>query len=208
MKNDRIDIDIELNYVWPRDEKTDDGRLVVKVKCKFSNHGCIVEQADDNIKSHEKECPYREIKCVGIYCKEVISHFRLLEHINEKHSLSPKTSLQGLRTGNYSVTEAEFHRNSSWRMGIIKYQGKDFLTVFLRNQGAGLWYTWVYMLGTEKEAAQYKFTLRLPEKEKHGLVFSSTVSSVDIPIDDVIKGGFVGCFTDFVARTIWDGKMA
>ncbi len=93
-------------------------------------------------------------------------------------------------------------------MSLIKHQGKDFLNVFTRSQGTGMWYTWVYLLGSEMEAAQYKFTfsIKLSDKDKHGLVFSSTVSSVDVPFNDVIKGGSVGCFTDFVARTVWDEK--
>jgi hypothetical protein len=206
MKQNSIEVNIEIDYVWYSYGKTEDIPPTVNIRCKFSKHGCNIEDADESIKSHETECVYREIQCVNMFCKEKVTVFRLLEHLDEKHGPLGEATLKGLRLINYMVTENYFHKSRAWKMGKVKYQGKDFLTVFLRNHGVGLWYTWMYMIGTEKEAAQYKFTITLPSQEKPELVFSSTVSSVDLSSNDVIKRGSVGCFTDFVARSVWNEK--
>jgi len=176
---------------------------VPKIKCKFSIQGCGIEEREDVMRIHEKECPYRIVKCLNASCKEEVSLFGLLDHLQSKHLLHRSTS-QGFYQGEYPIKKECFLQGGCWGKNLIEYQNKKFLAFFMRNHGSGLWYTGVYILGTEEEASQFKFSINMSGPDGNGLMLSSSVSSIDVPIEDLIKSGSVGSFTDFIAKNILD----
>ena len=66
------------------------------------------------------------------------------------------------------VSEEIFSRNLSyttWGPTYLRMNGHHFLRVCCRN-AYGLWFIWVYVLGTQKEAENYEYTIKITKENK------------------------------------------
>ena len=200
-EEERISIEFEVQYSWTNRNSSNQevDKPATLFKCCNLKHGCDVELTNSEIEIHQKECDFRQIKCLYNHCKHIISISKLKEHFQIIHTKYSVFLSKNTLTLNFSIAEETFMSSSIYPQ-LYDLSDKTFFTFFGRIQGAGQWCFWIYLVGTPAEADQFQFSVKMSKfsknkktKPKIGFQCSAPVSSVDFSTSDVIKrGSFCG----------------
>jgi len=208
-EEERIDVEFEVEYSGVRRPKKNrsENKSVNLTKCRNSKHGCNVELSPPEMEVHQKECDFRQTKCLNFYCNQFISISKLKEHIQKVH---PTTShiypLTNTWSGVFNIDEEVNMRPLYWRPHVVDFFEKTFFSMFCRM--AGQWCFWIYLLGTPTEAEKFQFLVKMSKETKTKAAFqcSAPVSSVDLSTNDVIKRGAYCGFSDLIIQQILGEK--
>ena len=111
---------------------------------------------------HENDCPHRNIMCFyGTNCDKNVSLSKLLLHLKDVHKEEP-LEVKNSRNGNMNISTGTLKNAKtwvSWSSTLFKLDGgKQFYSQCFRNAISGLFFLWVYMIGTPKEEENYIYT--------------------------------------------------
>ncbi len=210
-EKERIDVDFEVEYSGVRRPNTNqsENKSMNQMKCHNSKHGCNVELSPPEMEVHQKECDFRQMKCLHFYCNQFISISKLKEHIQKLHpTASNFLPFKNTNTVSavFGIDEAVNIHSIFWRPTAVDFFEKTFFTMFCRM--AGQWCFWIYLLGTPTEAEKFQFLLKMSKDTKIKAAFqcSAPVSSVDQSINDVIKRGAYCGLSDLIIQQILGEK--
>lgn len=178
--------------------------------CKYSDHGCEVEQLRGQLADHERGCTYRLVNCVDLACQQRISVSKLLAHLDNDHETEDFVRVEG---GEYSshfiVNEEDFTKSIMWISDQLHYDERYFYRECCRSK-EGLWYIWVYLLETEDcKAVDYTCTISIKSADgEEELNCKCRPLSLDLTKENIAESGRGLVFTDTTARLFWqDNKV-
>ena len=191
--------------------------MKMPILCKFQDEGCHEICLFPKMEKHEKICKYRLVECISPICNERISFCKFLEHLEKKHGVIhvrlPRSKMdKKLFCRDFFEVSNSFDLTTTiaWRPFHFVLNNHDFFMVVSRTYleiYGGKWSINIYMLGNQKEAEKYTFSLRIHNKEDtKWLAFSENVLSVDVPKTATISKNFhddpgLGMvFTDTLAK--------
>ena len=91
-----------------------------------------------------------------------------------------------------------------WISDNLQLEGRNFFRECCRSP-EGLWYIWVYMVGSLSDAQQYKCTIKITSSDKsEELAFKGRVTSIDVPKIEVSKSCLGLVFPDSTAKLYWE----
>ena len=145
---------------------TNDNCFRLPKQCKFSDNGCDFEQMPSRkqaLNDHEKECPHRNVVCFyNVLCNRNISISKLSSHLRDEHHI-PLEITTNYDKSNLTIHARTFgykHTCKSWQSTHFTLNGgEQFYSRCFRNATLGLFFLWVYMIGTPKEAENFTYTL-------------------------------------------------
>jgi len=178
------------------------------MKCKFSQHGCRVELIKTRLGNHEKYCKFVPVQCPILDCDTKVHISKVIHHLSttkahrvnhiQDYELSFKYEM------NWDTNRTQNPWN--WPTAHLELDGEHFYLQFVRMPN-GVWFSWVYIIGTKKLAQNYIYTLKLTgENEISNLSCKRNVVSIYTPKEEitkpmVFKAGLV--FSDDVILELW-----
>ena len=141
-----------------------------KIKCKYSNNGCAFEQIlsaeNQALDDHQAECQDRTVACIYLRCPKTVALSKLSVHLKNEHPLIvPKVNTSF--AGTLAIKPDVFNSQSIWTWVIEKiFLEKRFYFVQSRDSSNGLFYLWVYVIGTQKEERNFTYTFTLYNADK------------------------------------------
>ena len=152
------------------------------MKCKYCDDGCEFEQIPSKkqiLDDHEKECEHRIIDCTVLACDIRLSLSTLFLHLKDDHTinLDNLNQTQSFK-GKLQITSQNLKEASKWitwtsRLVILN-EGKQFYTQCARSP-TGLFFLWVYIIGTPIEEEKFTYTLTVSSDNKVILLISCSV---------------------------------
>jgi hypothetical protein len=172
--------------------------------CAFSDHGCTVELMKADLEAHEKECLFRLVRCVDLACNEQVAFASLLEHMSNDHEREDFVNAEGSTyASHFIVHEEDFAREIMWISDHLMLDGRHFFRECCRSAN-GLWFIWVYLLGTPKEAENYVYSIKITSKDKEEeLAYKGKVISLDVAKEKLAGLGSGLVFPDATAKHFW-----
>ena len=136
-------------------------------KCKYGKNGCDFEQMPSRkqvVDEHEIVCPHRDVICFHTHCSNIVSLAKLLNHMKTTpHHKAPIGGQDSSCTRKFTVTSQNFP-NSGWiscnPIHLTLNNQKEFYVQIVRSP-SGLFYIWVYIIGTPKEEEDFTYTISL-----------------------------------------------
>ena len=162
-----------------------------------------------DLESHEKECMHRLVRCVDLACHDKVPFLRLLDHMTNDHEREDFVNAEGSSyKSHFIVHDEDFAREIMWISDHLMLDGRHFFRECCRNAD-GLWFIWVYLLGSSKEADNYLYTIRINSEDKEEeLAYKGKVLSLDVPKDKLASLGSGLVFPDVTAKHFWTkGKI-
>lgn len=172
--------------------------------CKYFEQNCAIELMKADLEVHEKECLFRLVHCVDLACHQRVPFVKLLDHMANDHEREDFVNADGSHyRSHFIVHEEDFAREIMWISDHLHLDGRHFFRECCRNSN-GLWYIWVYLLGTPKEAEQYVYQIKITSEDKEEeLAYRGRVVSLDIPKEKLTTRGSGLIFPDATARQFW-----
>ena len=133
--------------------------------CKYNEHGCEVELITSKLQNHEKNCTFVPVQCPDINChikvpiSEVIRHLSTMPHFVDRALDKSSHNQHILINHDASALEKD-------KVIQLDLDGKCFFLEICRVATDGVWLFWVYILGSQKEAMDYKYTLTLKSENE------------------------------------------
>jgi len=178
--------------------------------CKYSDHGCEVEQLRGQLGDHERVCTYRLVNCVDLACQQRISVSKLLAHLDNDHETEDFVRVEGgVYSSHFIVNEEDFTKSIMWISDQLHYDERYFYRECCRSK-EGLWYIWVYLLETEDcQAVDYTCTISIKSADgEEELNCKCRPLSLDLTKENIAESGRGLVFTDTTARLFWqDNKV-
>lgn len=174
--------------------------------CQFTNHGCNVKLLNTELDDHELVCLYREIHCVDLVCEEKVSATKLIEHMHKNHAADfdfgdAKEGLIFVNTkSQLAVNEADYENEGFWYGEHLILDGNNFFCETM-TEGKGVWYMWVYVLGTPEDCKNYDFTVKiicLDDTEE--LTYTGQCLPLDTAKEEITETGQCLIFIDKTAK--------
>lgn len=174
------------------------------VPCKFERYGCLRELVKVERVKHEKICELREVRCPYLECRNFFSVARLVQHLPE-HSIATKT-FKGASNLCLTVEEDSFgHQdlpNLYWKPQRMDFKDRMFFVAEKKDYKTGLFYIWVYIIGTPEQATEFTTKIKVFGPETDKLSFTCPVVSIDLEEHEVLNTGAVLAFPDIVAKRL------
>ena len=185
-------------------------KIVARIphRCQFADKGCPDQPCGAELDGHEKDCDYRIIRCADLMCKTKGPLRSLIKHIGDKHE---KEDFIQVNVSHYAsvikVDDATLSRETMWTPDHIVYEGHHFFREFYRTP-RGMWYAWVYMVGSHKACEEYVYTLDIFGEEEEGMSFRGSCVPMDVSLGNLPEISNCLTFTDVNAmRYRSAGKM-
>ena len=177
--------------------------LSMKYNCGNTNNGCQEVLTETALEDHEYECIYRLVPCIkntldpSEECNEKVTFRDVIQHF-EDHDHDGGVDQELVK-----VTLEEHDLKIKHRLSIddeIGLVGKDCyndpIKFTLSNQTFLLAhkiedkvvYTWIYILGSPRDAKHFSFTLKFYGKNAE-LSFKGKVTAIDESFDTLSKAG-------------------
>ncbi|ODN06397.1 E3 ubiquitin-protein ligase SINAT2 [Orchesella cincta] len=170
------------------------------VDCRFKSAGCTEKLPKGTLyeKEHHQNCQFRPIPCLlQPSCSESVPfHNFLLHHMN--HFIYPIYSAT-LNTSVIFKTE-DFKDNQRWSPRWMNCYNRDFF-VMVSHKLPGMWYVWVWMLGSPDETAEYLYDVEI-SKSSYRKLGTFPVLSVRTAFDEIEKYEACMSMTDFQVKRI------
>lgn len=143
-------------------------------------------------KDHLETCQYRPVPCLMQHvCKQLVPYHNFLLH-HMQHFIYPTFS----RILNTSVVfeREDFDCNQRWQPRWMNCYEKDFF-VMISHKIPGMWYFWVWMVGTPEEAEQFSYEIEVC-KGRNFKMATFRVISFRTKDEDLEKQGVCLSMTD------------
>ncbi|CAL8099276.1 unnamed protein product [Orchesella dallaii] len=170
------------------------------VDCRFKSAGCTEKLPKGTLyeTEHHQNCQFRPIPCLlQPNCSELVPYHNFLLH-HMHHFVHPIFSAT-LNTSVIFKTE-DFKDNQRWNPRWMNCYGRDFF-VMVSHKLPGMWYVWVWMLGTPDEAAEYLYDVEI-SKSSYRKVGTFPVLSLRTTLDEIEKYEACMSMTDFQVQRI------
>ena len=98
-----------------------------------------------------------------VWCHETICLSKLFVHLKDDHGTEYAATVvdNKVQHMNLSIPPNVYDKSNAWvHFPIILHEGKQFYSQFARSE-TGLFFLWVYMIGTPKEEENFTYTLTL-----------------------------------------------
>ena len=115
---------------------------------------------------HETVCPHRDITCFQSNCGKNVSLTKLLDHLKTAPHRAPIEVIGGQDSTcnrKFTVTSQSLQSKGwiSWNpIHLTLNNQKEFYVPIFRSP-SGLFFIWVYMIGTPKEEEDFTYTISL-----------------------------------------------
>ena len=135
-------------------------------KCKYSKNGCDFELMPSRkqvVNEHETECPHRDVVCFLSNCSKIVSLAKLLDHLKSAPHRGPVEVIGGqeiTRNSSFTISPENLQSKGwiSWIPTHYTLNSQEFYLSFIRSP-KGLFFFWVYMIGTPKEEEHFTYTI-------------------------------------------------
>ena len=117
---------------------------------------------------HEYDCPHRNVMCPNEpTCNKTISLSKLLLHVKDAHRESIEEKTNSHKSDLVIPPEIfkGFRTWTPWLSTHFTLNTKEFYSQIFRGP-PGLFYLWVYVIGTPKEVDNFTYTLTLCNANK------------------------------------------
>jgi len=173
------------------------GRLV---DCAYKAGGCTekVPQGTVAEKEHHQTCQYRPIPCLMHHvCKQLVPYHNFLLH-HMKHFIYPTFST--ILNTSVVFEREDFDCNHRWQPRWMNCYDKEFF-VMIAHKIPGMWYFWVWMLGTPEEAEEFSYDVEISKRhlKKAG---TFPVLSFRTNEDELLKRDICLSMTDYQIKRI------
>eukprot|EP00092_Neocalanus_flemingeri_P068505 GFUD01083744.1.p1 GENE.GFUD01083744.1~~GFUD01083744.1.p1 ORF type:complete len:273 (-),score=43.25 GFUD01083744.1:40-858(-) len=177
----------------------------MKINCQNAGRGCHVELNREVLIHHEVECQSRLVPCPEADCHRLVVFSQLDDHqLSEddcEHGGRPVPHTQyeedsfKITLSNEDIADVQdvFYVNKGW---IV--EGFCFYRIILKKTNC--WYTWVTIQAGPKRAAEWKYTVKVENKES-GVSTEMTghVAPVDWTVKKVME---FGCYLTLTTSVI------
>ena len=136
-------------------------------KCKYSHNGCDFEQMPSKkqvLHEHETECVHRNVEYFKIACKQKVPLSKLLLHLKTGPHKAPNEVNGSLKNAKFTITAESLQESKNWGQWVSTHltlnKEKEFYLECKRSP-TGVFFLWVYMIGTPKEEEEFTCTITL-----------------------------------------------
>jgi len=169
--------------------------------CKFEVYGCGREESTTALESHEKECPYRLVRCFWLQCKTRGPMHELLQHKKEFHRLTEYWPRKHLASS-FVIVPSVFEMEECYAPKHIEVEGRQFFQELWRCIN-GHWFMWVYMMGSKTECDKYTFTVKLVSPDRNlELMHRDSCIPLDVTKEEIAEVRNCLTFTDNTAKRL------
>jgi len=156
-------------------------KLLARLPMKCSYNGCEEVMMKDLLAKHEKDCPFRNVRCPVYTCHLEFPVNDIIGHVDAAHKVVR------LAEGELSYIRKNFSMRCSksltpkanlWAPCHMRIDDEDFFAQVLIHDSN--MYFWVYMVGHAEKAKDYHYTLKLFNLErKEEMQYQGPVASID-----------------------------
>ena len=139
---------------------------------------------------HEDKCGCREVTCPNSECDQRLQVRQIFDHIKEKHK--DAVVKEDKESSDFSLTcllkdEFQDREVSTWITIVWNHKnGHTFFPMFEKRNRA--WYSWIFVMGNEEEAARWESSIKIRDEEKKSLLeFTGPVFSVDTDGPEIME---------------------
>eukprot|EP00092_Neocalanus_flemingeri_P038390 GFUD01041796.1.p1 GENE.GFUD01041796.1~~GFUD01041796.1.p1 ORF type:complete len:258 (+),score=54.16 GFUD01041796.1:73-846(+) len=153
------------------------------VKLSCSRPLCQVEMAKDNLLKHEVECEFRTVPCPHTTCEKEIVFKQVEDHIKRVH----QDVCRVLQRPKKRIMNSLLH-NCDWKLYVWEQCKVQFYPQIVKRNGD--WYFWVKIKEGPIVASQWKFSVKMENKDTgYRMEFSGSVHPVDLKVDQQMETG-------------------
>ena len=169
-----------------------------QISCKHKKNGCQETFSESEL-DHEDECIFRVVPCpwnaiiVSVKCEAKVTFQNVIQHFKESHA-----KMKSMDNGERHFLQ--FGENGNRRNGVNCYEYPQKLeingTTFMMfgKLMDKIFYRWVYIVGSPKEAKHFSFTFKLfGQNDSVTSVNYGKVAAIDESFETLMKAG--KCFT-------------
>ena len=143
-------------------------------KCQFV--GCTMELTKNELVEHQTVCQHRMAWCISPTCRQQFSFANLTNHVTKDHQ----------------VVESNFYGRMERPYPIVHYVFDEhhFYFVHFCNEDSTMWFFIVYLMGPQRDAANYSWYLEIGLPPGKSMTYTGTVASIDL-IKDLKRMSFL-----------------
>ena len=176
----------------------------VPIPCQFAVHGCEVKLQMRYQSGHASECQFREVQCPVRDCNSKTPIGNMMNHILLDHHGVENTLVENLHESHALITEKDFCEDGDVGYIIfLKHDGHYFFLEQHRIHSQGIFFFWIYFLGSSMEANKYTCKIKIcSEDQRENYIYSGPPISIDVPFKNAFecKQGLV--FADVIAQRL------
>ena len=179
--------------------------LGMKYNCGNAENGCQEVLAESALEDHESECIFRTVPCLKLTldsadeCNGKVTFRDVIQHYEDHEKVTLEELDLKIKHQNW--------KNEVGLSGVncfndpIKFTLNNQTFLLLNKTEEGVVYSWVYILGSPKDAKQFSFTLNIYGKKAENS-FKGQVAAIDESFDTLSGAGkcFVYPHKMFVAQ--------
>ena len=147
--------------------------------CINHKNGCNQVDSEENLREHQGECYYREIKCPHSSCQKKFGLTTIIDHMKHDHfNAQTCVDLDGFGT------KMKMSRPFAWPFiggdippKIISIQNLTFFEVWYKREKS--MYMWVYFLGDPCEADRFQYHIHLKKASGREVAYFGKVKSIN-----------------------------
>lgn len=141
--------------------------LRLPLQCTYCEYGCTTEMMKTDLGAHEEECHFRIVQCMDMYCAERLPLASLLDHLANNHYdhedfFNPNRSSC---LSHFIVYEEDFDREFAMTYDHLTLDEDHFFRQCWRSI-EGLWFVWVYYLGSHQDSKRFVYTVKITSEDK------------------------------------------
>ena len=181
------------------------------ISCKYQKNECpVVLQVREHLSYHEEDCEFRDVLCSYQFCEERISANEFKKHCLKEHEfdlenqthnqneieievkhiteMSVLLKIKDEISNRYFVINPK--RREDWR-GCKAYfynNSKSFL-IHMRVTNAGYLLIWLQLVGSQFEARNFEYSLKVEDPDIGKLSYEGTVRSLDDDKNNIYETG-------------------
>jgi len=161
----------------------------LEVNCKYYHEGCQQMELRVAMSDHEARCGCREVTCPNSECRTRLQVRQLFGHIKQEHKdalVREDTELTDFTLTCLLKDEFREREFSTWITVIWNHKnGQTFFPMFEKRNR--VWFAWIFLLGTEEEAAKWETSVKICDAEKKSsLEFTGPVFPIDMEGKEVM----------------------
>ena len=129
------------------------------------------------VNDHETECPHRDVNCFIHHCSKNVSLTKILDHLKTApHKVPPVEVIGAEETDKLNISHVVLQYNeplyiNGWMSWVATHftlnSQKEFYLAFNRSP-SGLFFLWVYIVGTPNEEEHFTYTISVFDINKVG----------------------------------------
>ena len=148
-------------------------KIIAKLpsKCKFSEHGCLVEEKlPGEMMRHERICNFRLVKCISPGCEETITMPDLHDHYKLKHGYK-KSCLSSTLTVFWKEAKGQVYRPNIIQYPWFMRTRKHTFVARAQTDDRKFLQFYAYILGSQDDIYDEEYSFEIELKNSDSVSF-------------------------------------